>query len=782
MNPIKRKGVMKMIKKEWQRLIHNPLLIVVLLAIVLIPSIYAGLFLASMWDPYGELDKLPVAVVNNDKPVIYDGEEINIGDELVKNLKEDASLNYHFVDAATAQTGLKNGDYYMIITIPEDFSHNATTVLDDEPSKMELQYETNPATNYVAMKLSESAMTKMELSLERKVTETYAETLFTKLTTIGNSLDDASDGASQILDGEKAIQDGVDQLSDGTSQLKDGTDKFEDGIVSYTEGVTKINEGTSAVSSGAASVSSGATEVANGASAVANGASSLNDGLDTLNSSVALVSDSVGKLDQGASTVYDSVKTYTGYVDTIAASSSDLSAGMNKLDSAVNGQNGLKDSSALYKSNMDNLASTAAYLASTGAIPQELADNIAAMDNAYGSIDAAIGGEGGLGDSVAQLSQGAGVLNTGLNALVGDDNSNSQALRDGAGTLSYGITALDNAMGSLTSGVDQLTKGASDLKNGTTALANGSSELSKGAADLAAGASDLSKGTSTLASNNDAILSGASDLKNGAADLNEGMTTLSDSLPELIEGTSDLYSGLSDGAAKIDNANKNEVNAEMFSNPLETSETKLTNVSDNGHAMAAYMMSVGLWVACLAFCLMYPLTAHDGMESGFKWWLSKASVLYPMAVIQAVVLVTILHFTLGFEPARLGQTVFVACLASIAFMSIMYFFNVLLGKVGSFLMLIFMVLQLAGSAGTYPIEVSGPLAAALNRFMPFTYTVAAFRSSIGGGEPFPISVRILLMIFLVSTLLTIFLFVIRGKKEQEGRKNLHDVMEAHGFA
>ena len=153
-----------------------------------------------------------------------------------------------------------------------------------------------------------------------------------------------------------------------------------------------------------------------------------------------------------------------------------------------------------------------------------------------------------------------------------------------------------------------------------------------------------------------------------------------------------------------------------------------------------------------------------------------------MAAVQAVVLVTILHFTLGFEPARLGQTILVACLASIAFMSIMYLFNVLLGKVGSFLMLIFMVLQLAGSAGTYPIEVSGPLAAALNRFMPFTYTVAAFRSSIGGGEPFPTSVRILLMIFIVSTLLTIFLFVIRGKKEQEGRKNLHDVMEAHGFA
>ncbi len=77
-----------MIKKEWQRLIHNPLLIIVLAAIILIPSIYAGLFLASMWDPYGELDKLPVAVVNKDVPVVYEGETINIGEELVNGISK----------------------------------------------------------------------------------------------------------------------------------------------------------------------------------------------------------------------------------------------------------------------------------------------------------------------------------------------------------------------------------------------------------------------------------------------------------------------------------------------------------------------------------------------------------------------------------------------------------------------------------------------------------------------------------------------------------------------
>lgn len=869
-----------MIKKEWQRLIHNPLLIVVLMAIILIPSIYAGLFLASMWDPYGELDKLPVAVVNKDKPVIYDGEEISIGNDLVKNLKEDASLDYHFVDEATAQTGLKNGDYYMIITIPEDFSHNATTVLDDNPSKMNLQYETNPATNYVAMKLSESAMTKMELSLERKVTETYAETLFTKLTTLGKSLDDASDGASRILDGEVAVQEGVDQLSEGTGELKTGTEDLENGIISYTDGTAKINEGASAVADGAASVSngasavySGATAVSNGAStayaateavdngakaleqgskdlsaginslsdgasdlaagatAVASGASDLSDGLTTLNSSMPAVTKGIGDLNNGVYSLYSSVKTYTEYVDTIASSTGELTYGLNALDSAVNGENGLKASSAQYKNGMDTLAANASYLAAAGVIPQEFADSITALDTAYGSIDAAIGGEGGLGDSVSALSQGAVALNTGINALVGEDNANSTALRTGAYTLYEGATTLNNSAaalaqgvdklaagatnlkygtaqlssgadtlsdgaaaaatgasdlaagaGTLSAGTDQLKSGMNDLNNGASTLASGTADLSKGAQNLAAGASDLRDGTATLVKNNDAIVNGASALRKGANDLYNGITTLDNSMPELIDGTTTLSEGLSEGASKLDNTNKNETNAMMFSNPLETTETKLTNVNDNGHAMAAYMMSVGLWVACLAFCLMYPLTEHEGMESGFKWWLSKASVLYPMAALQAIVLVLLLHVTLGFEPARLGQTIFVAVLASVAFMSIMYFFNVLLGKVGSFLMLIFMVLQLAGSAGTYPIEVSGPLAAALNRFMPFTYTVAAFRSSIGGGEPFPMSVKILLMIFMTSTLLTIFLFVIRGKKVIKGKSNLHDVMEAHGFA
>ena len=118
-----------------EKLLHNKILLVVLIAIIAIPTIYTTLFLGSMWDPYGNLDKLPVAVVNHDQPAQYEGKTMDIGKNLVKNLKEDSSLAFNFVDSETAAQGLKNGTFYMVITIPEDFSQKATTLMDQTPEK-----------------------------------------------------------------------------------------------------------------------------------------------------------------------------------------------------------------------------------------------------------------------------------------------------------------------------------------------------------------------------------------------------------------------------------------------------------------------------------------------------------------------------------------------------------------------------------------------------------------------------------------------------------------------
>ena len=162
-----------MIKNEWKSLLKNKILLIVLIAIIAIPFIYAGLFLKSMWDPYGNLDKLPVAVVNEDRPVEYEGSTLCIGDDLTEALKDNDSLDFHFMDSARAQEGLENGTWYMVITIPEDFSRSAATLLDDEPQKMELKYATNPGTNYIASKMSETALLRIRDKVASQVTETY---------------------------------------------------------------------------------------------------------------------------------------------------------------------------------------------------------------------------------------------------------------------------------------------------------------------------------------------------------------------------------------------------------------------------------------------------------------------------------------------------------------------------------------------------------------------------------------------------------------------------------
>ena len=145
-----------MIKNEWKSLLRNKLMLIVVIAIIVIPIIYAGLFL---------------------KSVEYNGKTLSIGKDMTDELKDNDSMAFNIVDSKTAEDGLANGTYYMVIKIPENFSANAATVMDNDPKQMELSYETNPGTNYIASKLSETAMLKLRDNIASKVTETYTETV-----------------------------------------------------------------------------------------------------------------------------------------------------------------------------------------------------------------------------------------------------------------------------------------------------------------------------------------------------------------------------------------------------------------------------------------------------------------------------------------------------------------------------------------------------------------------------------------------------------------------------
>lgn len=905
-----------MVKQEWKSLWRNKILMIVLVFIIAIPAIYTTLFLGSMWDPYGKLDELPVAVVNLDEPVEYEGETLNVGQKLVDKLKEDGSLCFNFTDADQAERGLKNGTYYMVITVPKNFSENATTLMDTVPKKMELDYKTNPGTNYIAMKMSETALEKIKTSVAQEVTKTYAETIFDKISEAGNGMKDAADGAGEIYDGteklsdgNKTISDNLKTLSEGTLTFKDGTSELKVGLSSYLDGVNQLSDGSTTLANGATSLLTGALKLNDGANSLSDGTktltsgtATLESGAKTLESGLKTYTDGVKQANDGAAALNSNSSALTAGAQQLTAGNEQLSSGsaqilggLNQMSSTVKSglpsedkitelSGGLDTYSAAIGKMNDDLQNTslpseeelaalnavktdltnsltnagdnakslyvlAAKLQASGDLQtaaqvKEIADSLAANVTTAANDATAIGavfeqvtpslskvtelksgvaqlnenkelvldgaktavngmysglanvsyaldtqiipGMSTLDGGISQVSDGAKSLSSGLTsytsgvAQVGGGltqlNDNSAQLNSGANQLSSGASQLSSGAKSLDSGADELKSGTDQLANGTKTLDDGTKTLTNGFATLTANNSKLTSGANQLAD-------GAVTLNDGAGQLYDGSITLGNGLSDLKDGANTLKTGLEDGQKTIDENKGDDAVYEMISSPVKSNETKISNVENNGHAMAAYMMCVGLWVLCIAFCIMYPLTEHHGtIKSGFSWWLSKAGIAYLVALVAAYAMIGSLQLFLHFEPTELLNTFLVAGITAIAFMSILYFFNVWLGKVGSFLMLIFMVVQLAGSAGTYPIEISGDFVATIHKWLPFSYAVDAFRGTISGNGNILEVTIVLLSIAIIFTLLTIMMFNIRAKMIKNNKKGLYDFIEKCGLA
>ena len=167
--------------KEWKAIFKKPTFIIVMIGISLIPALYNIIFLSSMWDPYGQLPDLPVAVIDNDKEASYNGNTMSIGKDIVSNLKENKTLDFHFVDEDEGKKGLEDGDYYMVVTLPSDLSEKAASILTDHPEQMQIDYQTSSGHSFIASKMSDSAMTQLKQNVSTNVTETYTKALFNKM-------------------------------------------------------------------------------------------------------------------------------------------------------------------------------------------------------------------------------------------------------------------------------------------------------------------------------------------------------------------------------------------------------------------------------------------------------------------------------------------------------------------------------------------------------------------------------------------------------------------------
>lgn len=779
-----------MIKAEWKNIAKSTWLKIVLCAIMIIPMIYACVFLGSMWDPYGKTDQLPVAVVNNDKEVEYNDSTMDIGKQLSDKLAKNDSMDFNIVSSSKAQKGLKDGKYYMIITIPENFSKNATTLLDDDPQTMMLTYTTNPQTNYIATKMDDSAMAKVKAEISSTVTKTYSKILFKNVKTLSKGFKTAADGSQKLSDGVNTAKDGNATITENLNTLassalvfNDGADSLVKGLSAYTEGVSTAKAGAQQLDNNSATLNNGAAQLKAGSSqllsAVQAAEKQLGDGinasagqLNTLTSSNKQMAESSKQLSAALTQIQGAIdsnnlvendgqaaKKVDGMISTLSTTISTMNnnaAQLNQLAAAEKKQ--AEQLQATQPQAAQELMLKATSHATQAATLQQVAsqlsssintDDLKQLSTLLNGNAAVLKNQTAANAKTQQLLASSQQLATANNTAVGSLVTNLktvQASMKGTSTsvgMVGAVSQIDNGLSTLQSGLKTYTGGVKQVNNGLGTLASNNATLNSGASQLAEGALKISSGSNQLAA--------------GSATLGEGLNTIGD-------GTNTLTSSLKDASKKSNIKSTNKTYKQM-STPVDTEKKELTNMPNNGHAMAPYMMSVALYVACMALSLMYPF--GKGMtttDSPAKFLLAKATVMVPLSIVQALILYFSLKGFCGFTPARPGLCLAFMLLLSLAFMAFIAFLAIAFGRIGEFIALIFMVFNLGASAGTYPLETAPHWYKVLHPFVPFTYSVNGFRSVIANATAVPTTEILFFVGLLVVSVILTYLFVRRRSK------------------
>lgn len=373
--------IAEIMKNNFKGAFKNPIVIIVLIALIILPSLYALLNIQACWDPYGNTGDVPFAIANLDTGANFSGKDINVGNELVKDLKNNDKFEWTFVSEEELRTGVYNGTYYAGIVIPKNLSKNIVSITGDNPQQAKLEYVVNMKTNPVAVKLTDTGANTVYTSLNAKIVEIIDIAAYQKLGELQAGLEEGarklaaggkqlqagsakvSAGASQVKAGEGQVASGASQVSDGASQVKSGASDLSDGaeqlkqgssdlsagaaqveqgseelqaavdpslipdgpVKDYAEGNVKLAEGSSQVAEGGSKIAEGGSQLADGGNQLADGASQLADG------SVALADGSVQLAEGSLSLASGAQLLSNGATQALFTASSSLGASADTL-------------------------------------------------------------------------------------------------------------------------------------------------------------------------------------------------------------------------------------------------------------------------------------------------------------------------------------------------------------------------------------------------------------------------------------------------------------------
>ncbi|MGN0104373.1 YhgE/Pip family protein [Methanobrevibacter ruminantium] len=352
-------NVHELLKKDFRDVFtKNPIVVLTLLAIIILPSLYALINIQACWDPYDNTGNLEFAVANLDKGATFDGEKINVGDQLEDELKRNDDFYWTFVSEDELRDGVNNGTYYAGIVIPKNFSSSIKSITSDDPHSAELEYIVNRKSNPMASKLSDSAARAVYNKVNAKIVQFINVAAYEKLGDLQSAL---ASGASQMSSGAGQLSAGASKVQSGASQVKSGANDLKKGANDLSAGSSQVKDGSSQISSSANQISAGSSQVQESAKQLDSSVdeSSLPDQIKpVVHGSKELANASSDLAGASSNLAQGSSKLANGSVDLANGASSVATGGSQLADGSVS----LAAGSAL----LANGASSALYSASSG--------------------------------------------------------------------------------------------------------------------------------------------------------------------------------------------------------------------------------------------------------------------------------------------------------------------------------------------------------------------------------------------------------------------------------
>lgn len=687
------RNIIAILKRDLSRIRGSVVALIVAVGLVIVPTLYAWFNIAGSWDPYGNTGNLKVAVANSDDGYMSDliPVRVNIGDTVVSALRENDQLDWRFVSESDAVEGVRSGEYYAAVVIPENFSSRMMTVFSSDAEHAEIVYYENQKANAIAPRVTDKAAS----TVRQQIDETFAKTISDVGLATTSSLLEFMDG-DQIAAYAGNLSG---TLAGAITTLRDASGSVDE-FAGLLQSSTGLLDSTSDLLASAGTASKDAEALVGDAKT---GLSGMHDALDAAVAAInQSLKDSAGDYDAAAKAIDEAFGAADAHVSLTVTQLRDASADVAKRASDM-------------RDVQDNILAVERDVEGSN-LPEklkaELVQKIDIVANTVGNV-------ANQQELLAKhLSDAAASLETG----AADARAKAQAVKDGIAEAKGSIGGVKDSYNAT------LKQQISDLSDAVADVARRGSDM---ADDLGATVTDLSHAASALSDD----LAGAHEVLAGAS---ADLVSAADDLQRLKEGLDTaVTSGDLDRVRELIGSDPAAL-ADALAAPVALDRQAVYHIKNYGSAMAPFYTTLSIWVAGIVLAAMLKANVDEadvkalGNPRLHEIYLGRYAFFALLAFAQATLVCAGDLLFFGIQCEHPFQFMLVGWLAGFVFSNMIYTLTVSFGDIGKAIAVVLLVMQVAGSGGTFPIEMTADFFQAVYPFLPFTHAINAMHAAMAG--------------------------------------------------